>query len=181
MTPASRVIAMIVGIAGIVLALAGAVREIVVAADVTVHWQSAATLRRLTSHPSAATWVTAGVTAAAGVALLVLVVRQFRAPEGGPQLIQFKDDAGWARLDVRAVQRGMRRRLSTSLPGVTVRDLQLRKEGEVWRIIVTADVPARDLQRQRARMQAMLGEDLLRMGGMRLRRLDLVVAQLVAP
>jgi hypothetical protein len=178
---AARSMAVVVGVAGLVLALAAAVREIVLASDVTVHWHVTPALQRLTSNPSGATWAVAAGLAVAGVALLVLDAWQLGGADEGPQMVQFKDEKGWARLDVRAVQRGLRKRLQASVPGITVRDVRLRKEGDTWRVVVTADAPARDLQQLRSRLQAMVGQDLLSMGGMRLRRLDLVVERLGAP
>lgn len=180
MTGAARVVAMLAGFVGAVVALVAGVREIVRHVDPSVDWQTAAVLRHLTSEPSRATWIAAAVAAALGVILLVLTLRQFGTPHEGPQFIQFKDDAGWARLDVAAMERGMRRRLQAALPDATVREVQLHKDGEVWRARVAADVPGRDLPALRARMQAMLGDDLLRTGGMQLRRLDLVVTRLGA-
>jgi hypothetical protein len=178
---AARSMAVVVGVAGVVLALAAAVREIVLASDVSVHWHITPALQRLTTSPSGATWAVAAGLALAGVALLVLDAWQLGGTDEGPQVVQFKDEQGWARLDVRAVQRGLRRRLQASVPGLTVREVRLRKEGDTWRVVVTADAPARDLQQLRSRLQAMVGQDLLRMGGMRLRRLDLVVDRLGAP
>jgi hypothetical protein len=177
-TPGARIVAMLVGVAGMVVALAGAVREVVLAADDGLRWQPSPELRRLTEEPYWATWVVAAVAAALAVALIALAVRQFRAADGGPLLIQFQDEAGWARLDVRAMERGMRRSLQIALPGVHVHDLQLRKTGDVWHVKVGADVPARDLRGLRARMHALLSDDLERTGGMRLQRLDLVVGSL---
>lgn len=180
MTAWERVAAVLVGLAGMVLALAAALREVVVAADDAVTWRSSGTLRRLTDDPDWLTAVVAVGAAVVAVALIVLAVRQFRPADGGPTVIQFQDAAGWARLDVRAMERGMRRRLEASLPGVRVQDVKLRKAGDVWRITVSADVPGRDLQPLRGRMYELLREDLQSTGGMRLARLDLVVGQLVA-
>ena len=175
MTPGARIAAMLVGVVGIVFALAGAVREVVLASDEALRWQTSAALRRLTDEPDWATWVAAAAAAALAVALIILALRQFRATDGGPLLIQFQDEAGWARLDVRAMERGMSRRLQVALPGVRVRDLQLRKTADVWQVTVSAAVPARDLRGLRQRMHTLLSDDLQRTGGMRLQRLDLVV------
>lgn len=178
MTPGARLAAVLAGMVLAVLALVAAMREIVIASDAGVHWPTSPALRRLTTDPSWATWVAAAVAAAVGVALIVLGVRQARRGGGGPEVIQFKDERGSARLDVGAVERGMRKRLQATLPGVHVARIELRQDGDAWRITVRADVPAHDLQALRARMQALAGEDLLRMGGMRLRRLDLVTGRL---
>lgn len=181
MTPAARTVAVLAGVAGIVIALAAAVREMVLAADKSLKWGSSVTLSRLTSDPGGATWIVAAVAAALAVALIVLAVRQFRAADGGPELIQFQDEAGWARLDVRAMERGIARRLQASLPGVRVQGVRLRKTGDVWHVRVRADVPARDVRSLRSRMQGLVGDDLLRTGGIKLQRLDLVVETLRPP
>ena len=175
MTPGTRVAAMLVGLVGILFALAGAVREVVLASDETLSWRTSAALRRLIEEPYWATWVAAAAAAALAVGLIVVALRQLRATDGGPLLIQFQDETGWARLDVRAMERGMSRRLQAALPGVRVRELQLRKTGDVWQVTVSAAVPARDLQGLRQRAHQLLSDDLQRTGGMRLQRLDLVV------
>ena len=179
MTAWERGVAVLVGLAGMILALAAALREAVVAADQAVVWRSSEALRRLTDQPDWLTGVVAAAAAAAAVALIVLAARQFRPADGGPTVIQFQDAAGWARLDVRAMERGMKRRIQASLPGVRAHDVRLRKTGDAWQVTVRADVPGRDLQPLRGRMYELLREDLQNTGGMRLTRLDLVVGQLV--
>ncbi len=181
MTPSARIAAVLVGLAGIIVALAATVREIVLAADDSVRAQPAAVLRRLTSDPGWGTAVTAAVAAALAVALIILAVRQFRAADGGPLLIQFEDQHGSARLDVRAMERGMKRHLEVALPGVGVHDVRLRKTGDEWRVTVGADAPALDLRAARERMHSLLSDDLQRTAGMRLQRLDLLVDELHAP
>ena len=180
MTAGARIAALIVGLAGLIACLAAFIREMVLASDETVVWQLAEPVRRLFTETGWATSVAAAVTAALAVTLFALAARQSGAADGGPAVIQFQDEAGWARLNVHAMERGMSRGLQAALPGVRVAALQLRKSGELWRVTVWAEVPAGGLYALRDRMHGLLSDDLMRTGGMRLDRLDLIVERQVA-
>ena len=152
------------------VALAAALRELVLASDQAISWQtSPGACAALTSDPGWATWVAAAVAAALAVALIVARRRASSgAADGGPPFIQFEDEPGWARLDVpRHRARHEPAATGGDCPASASATCELDKKGDVWRVIVTADVPARDLQALRARMHSMLSDDLQRTGGMR--------------
>ena len=178
MTASGRVVAVIAGLVGLLLAVADLVREAVLATERSVAWPFAEWWSQLTTDPTWATAVAATATAVVAVALILLAVRQLRAQRRGPELVEFGDAASHAQLDVRALARALRRRLENDLPGVKTRELELTKRGDGWWVRLEADLPARDVLGVQARAGGLLAADLARMGGLRLDGLDVVVTRL---
>jgi len=177
-TASGRVVAVIAGLVGLLFAAADLVREAVLAAERSVAWPFADWWSRLTTGPTWATAVAAAAAAVVTVALILLAVRQLRARRRGPGLVEFGDEAGRAQLDVLAMERALRRRLESDLPGVKTRELELTKRGDGWWVRLEADLPARDVLGVQARAGGLLAADLARMGGLRLDGLDVVVTRL---
>ena len=178
MTASGRVVAAIAGLVGLLFAAADLVREVVLASGHSFAGPFAEWWSQLTTAP---TWATAAAAAAAAVvtvALFVLAVRQLRPRRRGPDLVEFGDAASRAQLDIPGVERALRRRLESDLPGVRTRELELTKRGEGWWVRVEAELPARDVLGVQARAGGLLAADLARMGGLRLDRLDVVVTRL---
>ena len=175
---AGRVVAVIVGLVGLVFAAAALVREVVLANARSVAWPFVDWWSRLTADTTWAPTVAAAAAAVVAAALIVLAVRQLRPARRGGGQVELGDDAGRARLDVPAVERTLRRRLEKDLPGVKTRALVLSERGGGWWVRVEADLPARDVLGVQTRALELLAADLARMGGLRLGGLDVVVTRL---
>lgn len=178
MTAGGRVVAVIAGLVGLLFAAADLVREAVLATERGVAWPFAEWWSQLTSDPTWATAVAAAAAAVVTVALIVLAVRQLRPQRRSPELVQFGDAASRTQLDVPAVERALRRRLESDLPGVKTRALELTKRGDGWWVRLEAELPARDVLGGQARAVGLLAADLARLGGLRLDGLDVVVTRL---
>jgi hypothetical protein len=178
-TAGARLVAVLVGLVGLLFAAADLVREAVLANDSSVAWPFAGWWSRLTAEPTWATALAAAVAALAAVALLVLAWRQLRPTRRGGGQVEFGDEAGRARVDVPAMEKALRRRLEKDLPGVKTRELELTRRGDGWWVRVAAELPARDLLGLQARAGGLLAADLARLGGLRLDGLDVVVTRLV--
>ena len=178
MTAAGRVVAVIVGLVGLLFAAADLVREVVLAAERSAAWPFAEWWSRLAADATWALTVAAAAAAVAAAALISLAVRQLRPRRGGPDLVELGDDAGRARLDVPAMERALRRRLEKDFPGVKTGALELIKRGDGWRVRLEAELPARDVLGVQARAGGLLAADLARLGGLRLDALDVVVTRL---
>ena len=178
MTAAGRVVAVIVGLVGLLFAAAGMVREAVLAGERSAEWPVAGWWSQLTAKPTSETTVAAAVAAVVAVALIVLAVRQLRPRRPYAGVVELGDEANRARLDVAATERALRRRLENDLPGVKTRALELTQRGDGWWVRIEADVPARDMLGAQARAGGLLAADLARMGGLRLDGLDVVVTRL---
>jgi hypothetical protein len=177
-TAAGRVVAVIVGLVGLLFAAADLVREAVLAAKHSVAWPFADWWSRLITDPTWVTALAAATAAVVAVALIVLAVRQLRPRRRGIELLEFGDGASRAQLDVPGVERALRRRLEKDLPGVKTRALKLSKRGDGWWVRVEAELPARDVLGLQARAGGLLAADLARLGGLRLDGLDVVVTRL---
>src|SRR5665647_787836 len=97
------------------------VREVVLAAHWATDWPLSTWWARVTGEPSAATTVAAVLAGLLAVALLLLAVRQLGGRRRGPALVEFAGEHGWARLDVGALERALRRRLEVEFPGLKAR------------------------------------------------------------
>jgi len=180
MSGASRAVAAAAGIALIVLAAAGLARQAALASDDVV-WPSSSWWARLTCDPSwGTTGVAAAVAAALAVALLVMAARQLAAGTSSQGSIEFSDEPGSATLSVAGLERALQRRLEAVLPGCRVTQVELRRGVEGWLVRVTAALPGVDMVGQRERAATVLRDDLRRIGGLELVRLDLVATSLVA-
>jgi len=178
-TPFARGLAVLVGLVGLLVAIPALVRELVLATSYGTAWPLTDSWARLTQDPTTATKVAAAATAVAAVALLVLAVRQLSTRRRGPQVVEFGDAAGRARLDVAALETSLLRRLAKELPGVTPIGLDLDEEAGGWRVRLQADVAARDLAGMPARVARVLAPDMERMAGLRLDAVDVVVRRLL--
>ncbi len=179
MTALARVAAVIAGIACLVLAGAALVRQASLAADGTLRWPESSWWTALTDDPSwATTGVAAAVFAAATVFLIVLAVRQLGDGRQGSETISFSDGDTQARVSVAGLERGMASRFQSVVPGSRVSSVSLRHEPAGWRARFEAAVPPDDVAGARERAFATLRDDLRRLGGVDLARLDLVVTSL---
>lgn len=179
MTAAARLVAVVIGVVGIVLAAAALVREAVLASGWSIRWPLPAWWREFIAGSSWGLWLAATGSAVLAIALMVYAIRQLRRTRPSAAAVEFPGEGGAARLDVGALQRGLRRRLETGLPGLRARSLQLERTAEGWYVRLEADVPARDLVGLQARAAAVVAQDLERMGAMRLVRLDVVAHDLL--
>ena len=178
MTATGRLVAVIAGLVGLVFAVAGLVREAVLAGANSVEWPFTEWWWRLTAEPTWVTAVAAAGAAVAAVALIVLAVRQVRPWRRAGGQVEFGAAASRVRLDVTGTERALRRRLEKDLPGVKTRALELGRRGDGWWVRVEAELPARDLLGVQARAGGLVAADLARMGGLRLDGLDVVVTRL---
>jgi len=180
-TPSARLIAVVVALAGLLFAAAGMVREVVLAAHWATDWPLSTWWARVTGEPSAATTVAAVLAGLLAVALLLLAVRQLGGRRRGPALVEFAGEHGWARLDIGALERALRRRLEVEFPGLKARGLEFSKLTSGWRARLEAELPALELEALQVRAHDLLATDLARMAGMRLEVLDIVALRLTAP
>jgi hypothetical protein len=181
MTPAGRLIAVVVGLLGLLFAAAALVREVVVAANGAADWPLPAWWVRVTGGPSTATTIVAVLAGLLALALLLLAARQFGGRRRGPALVEFAGERGWARLDVGAVERALRRRLEVEIPGLKPRRVALSTRAGGWQARLEAELPALDLDALQVGALELLAADLDRMAGMRLEALDIVALRLTAP
>ena len=181
MTPAARIAAVIAGIVCLLLGGAVLVREAAFAFDGGIRWPESSLWVELTSDPSwATTGVAAAVTAAITVILVVLAFRQVKGG-GGPEIIQFAVEDGTARLSVPALGKALRRRFQAMLPGSQVTDVAVRKNVSGWSVRVEASVPTCDLGDVHAAVLDAFRDDMKRIAGVHVERLDLVVSSMRAP
>jgi hypothetical protein len=180
-TPAARLLAVLIGVVGIVLAAAALVREAVLAAGWSIRWPLPQWWTDLTAGSSWRLWLAAAVSILLTIALLLYAFRQLGGSRPAPSAVEFRDGDVSARLDVGALERGLGRRLQAELPGLTTRSLELVRTGDGWYARLEADVPARDLAGLHKRAGDIVADGLLRTGSMRLARLDLVARRVLRP
>lgn len=176
MTPGARFVAVVVGIAGLVVGMAAVVRAAILAVEPGIAWSRPAWWTTVTAGSGLATGIAAGVTAVVAVALLVLAVRQLRTGSSKRPLIEFGGADGRARLDVHALERALERSVREHVDGVRACRITLGKEPGGWFARVEAELPGRDLLGVQERMTRLLADDLDRLGGVRLDGVDLVAA-----
>lgn len=181
MTSLARVIGAVTGIICLLLAGAVLVRQGALAVDAGVRWPASTLWGELTGDP---TWTTTGVAAAvmAGITavLIVLALRQVSGGDG-PEIIEYAVDDGTARLSVPALGKALRRRFHAMLPGSQVTDVAVRRGASGWSVRVEASVPVCDLGDVHAAMLDAFRDDMRRVAGIDLTRLDLVVTSMRAP
>ena len=180
MTPAARLVAVVAGVVCLLLAGAVLVRQAALAVDDGVRWPAPAWWAELTGDPSLGTTVAAAVTAAAAIVLIVLAVRQVSSG-GGPEIVEFRVEDGTARLSVPALRKALRRRFQAMLPGSLVTEVAVRKNASGWSVRVEASVPTCDLGDVHAAVLDAFRDDMKRIAGVHLERLDLVVSSMRAP
>ena len=181
MTPAARLIAVLIGLAGLLFAAAALVREVVLAAHGTADRPLSAWWLRITGEPSTATAVAAALTSLLAIALVLFAVRQLGSRRRRPALVEFAGERGWTRLDIVSVEQALRRRLEAEFPGLKARALDLDKRAGGWQARLEAVLPARDLESVQARAYTLLAADLQRAAGLRLDALDIVAVRLTTP
>lgn len=181
MTPLARIVAIVAGLACMVLAGVELVRQASLAADSGVRWPASSWWTGLTGEP---TWTTTGVAAAVvaaiTVVLVIFAVRQVGDRRSGPDVVEVAADDSRARVSVPGLERALARRFEAVVPGSRVRGVVLRKEQEGWRVRVEASLPACDLVAARSRALEAFRGDLRRTSGTDLARLDLIVMSMRA-
>jgi hypothetical protein len=180
-TPLARVIAVIAGVVCLLLAGAALVRQAALAFDAGVRWPASARWAELTGEPTwATTGVAAAVVAALAAILLLLAYRQVSG-RGGPEIIEFAVEDGTARLSVPALGKALRRRFQAMLPSSQVTDVAVRRDDAGWSVRMEASVPTCDLADVHAAMLEAFRDDMRKVAGIELGRLDLVVTSMRAP
>jgi hypothetical protein len=180
-TAAARAIAVIVGVAVLVVGVAALLRLAVLAAEPGITWARPAWWSTLTSAPSLTTTITAAVVAVIAAVLIILAVRQLRSPSRGRRAIEFGGADAQARVDVRALEHALQRSLRSTIDGLAACRVFLRSEPAGWFVRVEAALPARDLLGVQERITGLLRGDLERLGGVRLEGVDLVVTHVIEP
>jgi hypothetical protein len=178
-TPAARFIAVVVGVAGLVVGMAALVRAAVLTAEPGLEWPGPRWWSTVTAGPGLAATIAAGVTAVIAVALIILAVRQLRLGSSRRPLIEFGGADGRARLDVHALEKALQRSVRECAEGAAACRVTLTKEAGGWFVRVEARLPGRDLLGVQERITRRLRDDLDRLGGVRLEGVDLVVSGLV--
>ncbi len=180
MTALARAVAIVAGVLLILLAAVALAREIVLAAGGTFAWPAADRWQRLIAEP---TWSTTGLAAlvlvVVGAALLVLAVRHVSVVREGPALVTLDTDRGATSVDVPALERALRRRLETTVPGMRVTAIELGEYGEGCRVRIDADVPASDLTGIQARVADVTTTDLEKLAGLKVEAVDVVATRLL--
>jgi hypothetical protein len=182
-TPAARVLAVIIGIAGLVVAMAALVRAAVLAAEPGLTWSAPDWWTSVTSGSSLATTIAAAVAGVVAAFLIVLAVRQVRRGSSRRPVLEFGGEKGQARLDVRALEKALERSVRASIQGAGAGRVTLTREPAGWFARLETQLPARDLAGAQEHVTQLLRGDLERLGGIRLDGVDLVVSHVtdVAP
>lgn len=175
----ARIVAVAVGLVTLAFAGAGLVRQAAMAADAGVSWPVAGWWSELTAAPSAAT-TAAAVGAAALAALLAALAYRQVFPGVPPQVVEYAVPGGTARLSVPALGKAVRRRFEALLPGASVTDVGVARDGQGWSLRVEADLPVCDLRQAQQTLLQGLRDDLRRVAGIEIVRLD-VVARSIRP
>jgi len=175
-TPAARAVAVILGVAGLVVGVAAMLRAALQAAEPDLAWAQPAWWTTVTGGSGLATGIAAGVTAVVAVALIILAIRQLRIGSSKRPVIEFGGADGQARLDVHALERALQRSVRELVDGAGACRVALTKEPAGWFARVEAVLPGRDLLGVQERITRLLADDLDRLGGVRLEGVDLVVA-----
>jgi hypothetical protein len=181
MTPLARLVAVALGVAGLLAAAAAFVREAVLAAEPTASWPVADWWVNLADQPAWQTGVAAAGCAVLAAALALLAYRQVRPARRGAGAVELVGERGKARLDIRALERALLRRLQADLRWTTLRRVSLRESGDRWRARLEGDVVLRDLAGLQRRAAQIVAADLLRMGGLQLEAVDIVAGGALPP
>ncbi len=176
----ARAVAVLIGLVAIAVVSAAVVRALAIGSGAVVwplpHWWTEPGRPATTSAVVAAA-VLVGLTAA----LVVLAVRQLRAPRRGPDYVEFSATPGHERLEVQALETTLARHLERELPGVSAAAVRLVRAADGWDARLEADVVARDLAGLRSRAAVLVASDLQSTGAMRLAALDLIVRRSYRP
>lgn len=178
MSRGSRLVAVLLGVIGLVFAMSALVREAVLAAEPTVAWPAPSWWTDLVAEPSLATTIAAAATGVAAVLLIVLALRQLSAAPARRQVVEFGGADGQARLNVQALQNALTRSVRKNM-GIPACRVTLGKDAGGWFARLDAELPPRDVLGVQERAHALLAADLDRLGGLRLAAVDVVVHRFV--
>lgn len=177
MTPLARIVAVVAGIASLLLCGAALVRQAALASSADVTWKGSTWWAHLTDGSSTGTIVAAVVIGVVAAALIVLAYRQV-SPGVAPQAIEFAVEDGTARLSVPALRKALRRRFESMLPGSQVGEVGVSLDGSRWSVRVEADVPVCDLHDVQGAILQAFRDDMRKVAGIEIARLDLVVTSM---
>jgi len=176
-TPAARVIAVVAGLASLLLCGAALVRQAALAGSADIDWKGSAWWTDLTAKSSTATIVAAAAVGAIAVVLIVYAYRQV-SPGEAPQAIEFTVEDGTARLSVPALRKALRRRFESMLPGSQVGEVGVVLDDSGWNVRVEADVPVCDLRDVQGAILRAFRDDMRKVAGIEIARLDLIVTSM---
>jgi hypothetical protein len=176
-TSAARFIAVVVGVAGIVMGVAAMVREAILAAEPGITWATPGWWTTVTGGAPPATTIAAIVTGCVGAVLVVLAVLQVRSGSSRRRVLDFGGEKGQSRLDVHALERALQKSVRAGLEGAQACRVTLTREPGGWFVRLEAELPARDLLGAQERATRLLRGDLERLGGVRLEGVDVVVTR----
>lgn len=177
MTPLARIVAVIAGLALLLLAGAAAVRQAALAGDGGISWPVAAWWKDLTAQASTATVVAAAGVCAVAALLLFLAWRQW-SPRVPRQIIEYKVPDGTARLSVPALRKALRKRFESMLPGSRCGEMSVSRDADGWGIRLEAAVPTTDLGDVHDAVLRAFRDDMSKVAGIHISRLDLVVTSM---
>jgi hypothetical protein len=176
-TPVARIVAVVAGIASLLLCGAALVRQAALATSTDVTWKGSTWWSDLTARSSTGTIVAAAVVSVVAVLLIVFAYRQV-SPGEAPQAIEFAVEEGTARLSVPALRKALRRRFETMLPGSQVGEVGVSQDEAGWNVRVEADVPVCDLRDVQGAILHAFRDDMRKVAGIEIARLDLVVTSM---
>jgi hypothetical protein len=176
-TPLARIIAVVAGIASLFLCGAALVRQAALATSTVAEWQGSAWWNDLTAGQSTGVTVAAAVVSVIAVLLIVFAYRQV-SPGEAPQAIEFKVEDGTARLSVPALRKALRRRFESMLPGSQVGEMSVSLDDSGWSVRVEAAVPVCDLRDVQGAILQAFRDDMRKVAGIEIARLDLVVTSM---
>jgi hypothetical protein len=176
-TPVARIVAIVAGVASLLLCGAALVRQAALATSTDVSWKGSTWWAHLTSGSSTGTTVAAAVVAAVAVILIVFAYRQV-SPGQAPQAIEFAVADGTARLSVPALRKALRRRFESMLPGSQVGEVGVSLDDTGWSVRVEADVPVCDLHDVQSSILHAFRDDMRKVAGIEIACLDLVVTSM---
>jgi hypothetical protein len=178
-TPFVRLIAIVAGVVALVLCGAALVRQAALATSATIEWRGSAWWSDLTAGASTGATIAAVIAVAVTVGLIVLAYRQVQ-PGVAPQVIEFAVPDGTARLSVPALRKALRRRFETMLPGSQVGEVAVSRDDDGWAVRVEAAVPLCDLRDVQRSILRAFQDDMRKVAGIEIVRLDLVVTSMRA-
>ncbi len=177
MTAFARVVAIVAGIVSLLLCGAALVRQAALAADSSLDWRGATWWADLTSGRTTGTIIAAAVVTAVAVVLIWFAYRQV-SPALTPEIIEFAVAEGTARLSVPALRKALRRRFEALLPGTSVSEVAVGKDEQGWKVRVEAALPVCDLQDVHRSLLDAFRDDMRKVAGIEITRLDLVVTSM---
>lgn len=169
---AGRFVAAVAGLVLLAVLGAAVVRQTALAADPSLVW-AVPLWHDLTAAGSS--WTAAAAAVFAGLAAVLLVIAVRMALPAAPPVVEFGAGDTSTRVDAATLQSMLARRLGRAVPGLAVERAWLRDGPAGWCLWVRGDVPRADLEVVRRRAAVAAAEELRRVGGLSLARLDLEV------